>query len=306
MTSLLLRRILVFREVARHASVTAAARALHVSQPAVTAQIRELERDLGMALVERAGRGVRLTQSGETLLSLVDRMMAIERQGLEEIAATRGLVRGSLTVSASETPGNYLVIRALEELRRRFPGVHLRMDITTSHVALRSVLDGSAEIGLIEADLGERALERTAICETDLVFVVSRRDPLRRKRISLDDLRRATFVMRDRSAALRDRIERILRGVGIDPVIGFEFSSTEAVKRAVQAGLGVSFVPRIAAAREIAEGGLVPRPLSLPSPRKRAVRLAHVIWCVRRRDRRHSAAEDAFLGILKRTGRSFR
>lgn len=291
--TLTLSRLKILRAIAEERSVTGAARKLHVTQPAVSAQLRELERGLDVALVERAGRGVVLTEAGRTLAEHATRILEVEGEALRAVARLRGMEAGRLAVGASETPGHYLLLDAVADFHRRYPSVAIEIAIAPSARISRQVIDGVLELGLVEGLVDDEALIRRRYRDDELELIVAPGDPLAAKaRVTADDLAPRDFVMREKGSAVRATVDAALARAGIAPSVGLEFSSTEAVKRAVAAGLGISFVPQASLAIERAAKSLVTPPLSGIEIRRR-------LWLIRAARHRPSPAAEAFMAMIR-------
>lgn len=291
---LTLARLEVFRAVVEARSLTGAARRLHVSQPAISAQLRELERGLGLPLVERAGRHFALTEAGRTLAEHGARILDLEEETRRAVARIRGVETGRLAVGASETPGHYMLLEHLGEFQRLYPDIALRVDIAASAEIARRVVDGTLELGLIEAVIDDPALLRSRYVDDDLVLILAPDDPLASaRRLDAEQIAAAPMVMREPGAGLRATIVSAMARAGVVPRIALELGSTEAVKRAVAAGLGLALVPQVSVAVEIADRRLATVPILGLETRRR-------LWQIRAARHRPSPAAEAFLALLLR------
>ena len=282
-----------FHAVAEAGSVTLGAERLMVSQPAVSKQVKELERALQTRLFDRWAKGVRLTASGEVLADYARRVFGLLAEAEAAMADASAMRRGSLAVGASPTLGTYLLPRALVYFRRRFPGVSLRLEVENSHVLRGRLLDGSLDLGLTEADVSWPDLETRVLMQDELVPIAPPRHPLARKRnVTPEMLCREPFVVRDTGSATRSLVERSLAAAGhaITPVLSL--GSTEAVKQAVAAGMGVAMVSRLAVAGDVAAGRLVVLKVN-------GLTVRRPVYDVRPRGRSESKAAAAFRCILK-------
>jgi DNA-binding transcriptional LysR family regulator len=286
-------RLQTFRAVVSAGSVTGAARILHVTQPAVSGALRLLEREVGADLLDRSSRRLALTEAGRVLLEHAERLLAIRDEALHAIRELGAGERGRLAVGASETPGHYLLLPFLGRFRKRHPGIALQVVVSNSPTVLQRVADGSIDVGFVEGEPGDPSLTRRLFRTDRLRLILPARDPLAsRRRISAADLARRDFVMRDPGSAVRTTVDDALRKAGIAPRIALEFSNTEAVKRAVAAGLGISFIPEASIAPEVSSGRLVARDVPGLVIRRR-------LWIVRHARRRLSAGAGAFLEMLE-------
>jgi DNA-binding transcriptional LysR family regulator len=173
-----LNHLRVFHAVAESASLTAAARVLKVSQPAVSKQLGDLEEALGVRLVDRLPRGVRLTDAGRTLAEHATRIFGIEQLAQAELAAQLGLERGTLAIGASTTIGSYLVPRVLGELHREHPDLRLEMQIGNTAQVHELVRRHEIELGLTEGLVAEPDLATRVFEHDDMVAIASPGDPV--------------------------------------------------------------------------------------------------------------------------------
>lgn len=285
-------RLLVFHAVVESGGVTAAARRLHVSQPAVSGRIRDLERRLGVELFARGRRSPVLTEAGTRLLETVQRLLAVEQDGLASLQAIGNLEAGRLSVATSETPGHHYLLPLLARYRGLHPGIALKLDVSNSPLVLQRVVDGSHDLGFIEGDLSHPAVARNAFRRDPLRLVVSPRHPLAsRTRLRLAEVLAHDLVMRDVGSAIRTQVDDLFRRANLTPRVAAELNSTEAVKRAVAARLGISFVPTESSRREVSSG-------ALRSPKVLGADLRRTIWQIQRRNEAPSSATRAFLQLL--------
>jgi DNA-binding transcriptional LysR family regulator len=288
-----LHHLAVFHAVAETGGVTPAAERLMVSQPAVSKQVKELERALGTRLFDRHAKGVRLTNPGTILADYARRIFALAAEAEGAMSDVSSLRRGSLAVGASPTLGTYLLPKALVYFRQRFPGVRLQLEVGNAHLLRGRLLDGALDLALTEADARWPEFESRVLFEDELVAVSHPRHPLARKRqVSPEELCREPFVVRETGSQTRSLVERVLADAGhaVTPVLSV--GSTEAVKQAVAAGLGVAMVSKLVVATDIVDGRLAELRVKELSVR-RAVRV------LRPRGRTESKAAHAFGCILE-------
>lgn len=260
------RRLEIFRAVAREASFSRAGLALHLSQSAVSQQIAALELELGGALFDRSRRRVRLTPSGAALLNRVDVLLGDFAQARRAVAAARGAVEGELRVAASRTVGTYMLPRLLATLGRRHPTLRLEISIENSERVVRTLLAGHADIGYVEDTIAHPAVVLTPLLEDELQIVAGAAHRFAGlEAVPLDDLAAESLVVREAGSGTRRVAEEHLQAAGLrlDALhIAAELTGIEAIKAAVEAGLGVSILSRATLAKELALGTLVARPLA--------------------------------------------
>lgn len=247
----------VFAAVADAGSFTRASVALHLSQPAVSKAVKGLERELGMPLLERGPRAVRLTDAGSTLISRARELFAVERSAEEELRALRGLEGGRVRVGASTTIATYLLPPILAGFRARYPAVRLRLVSANTRAIATLVLERRVDVALVEGPVAHTRLELRRWRADELVVIVPAGHRLaRRRNLTLAQLAAEPFIVRERGSGTRDVAERAFAARGIHPPVALTLSSTEAIKQAVAAGLGLAVVSRAAASDQLALGQL--------------------------------------------------
>jgi DNA-binding transcriptional LysR family regulator len=232
---------------------------LRISQPAVSKQLADLESSLGVALVDRLSRGVRLTAAGEVLGRHARRLFQEEEAAETALRSLLGLELGQLAVGASTTIGNYIVPPLFGELHKSHPGVTLELQIANATRIQEQLLEGLLDVGLSEGFVAGGALAIEVFAHDEMVLILAPSHPLASsasRRIHRDDLSRLPFIVRERGSGTRDVVEDALgrRGISIEPVMSL--GSTEAVKNAVANGLGAAFVSRLTLDLELASGRL--------------------------------------------------
>jgi DNA-binding transcriptional LysR family regulator len=245
----------LFHAVAQAGGISRGAEQARVSQPAVSKQIRDLEDALKVRLLERLPRGTRLTEAGRLLADYAARLSALEREAERAIEEFRGIKRGRLAIGASTTVGAYLLPRVLGAFHQRFPRIELQLEIANTDDIQKLLKTGVIEIGMTEGIGEAEDLDSRIFHQDELVAIGPPSHPLLRKqRVGARDLCREPFVLREQGSGTRAVIEQALgkRDLSVRPVLSL--FSTEAVKRAVIAGLGVAIVSRLAISLELQLG----------------------------------------------------
>jgi DNA-binding transcriptional LysR family regulator len=254
-----LAHLAVFHAVASEGSVSRGAERLMVSQPAVSKQLRQLERSLGASLFDRLPKGVRPTAAGELLAGYARRIFALEAEAAEALAELRGMRRGSISVGASTTIGVYLLPEIFVRYRRAYPDVRMHMEVANSEVIRRRLVEGAIDVGLTEGIVEGDELDSTVFLRDELVPIAAPGHPLARGKrpVPAAMLCREPFVVRETGSGTKSVVERALaeRGLSVTPVMSL--GSTEAIKRAVAAGVGVAIVSRLTVQQELQLGRLV-------------------------------------------------
>ena len=248
-----------FHAIAAAGSVTGAARALQVSQPAISKQLGELELAIGARLVDRLPRGVRLTVAGRALAEHAARIFASEHAAEVELAALVGLGRGQLAIGASTTVGSYLVPAVFGAFHLQHPELRLELQIANTAAVHDLVRRQIVELGLTEGlaptdpDLASGVFSRD-----EMVAIAAPDDPvLAQAPLTARQLAAQPFILRERGSGTREVIEEAFarKRLRLEPIMSL--GSSEAVKHAVGARLGVAMVSSLAAERELASGALV-------------------------------------------------
>jgi DNA-binding transcriptional LysR family regulator len=287
-----LHQLSVFRAVARHQSFTRAAEELYISQPAVSAHVRELERLYGVELFEHVGRRVRLTEAGRLLAEYADRLLALVEESRRALDELKGLERGHLAVGASTIPGAYFLPEVLGRFQERHPGVEVALRIADTHQVLGMLRRGEVDLAVVGESREEDGLRRQPYRSDELVLVVSPRHRWARDGLTdVAELGAAAFVLREQGSSTRENAEALLRRVGVVPRVAMEWASTEAIKKAVQAGLGVSILSANAVELEVTQG-------LLALVRHPDLRCRRQFYLVSHEDRRLSPAARAFAALL--------
>ena len=288
-----LHQLTIFAAVAKHASFTRAARELHLTQPAVSAQIKQLEQSLGARLLDRSGKMVRLTEAGSVLAQRAERILAQVEQLREDMDDLRGLRRGHLHVGASTTPGVYLLPKVVAEFRRLHPAIHIDLTISNTLVLEEKIARNELDLGFAGGHLTREELLTEPFAEDELVVIASPAHRFATTRDAcLGEVLHEEFVGREAGSATWQCVETWLRSLRAQLNVVLRLGSPEAVKRAVAAGLGISILSRCAVAWE-AEAGL------LAIPKVRGFSLKRQLQVVRHKDRAPSAASAAFVALAR-------
>ena len=261
----------LFRAVAEAGGFSRAAAGVHVSQPAISMQVAELEAALGAPLFDRLPRGVRLTDAGETLLGYARRIATLEIEAERAMRELRGLQRGRLALGASTTIGSYLLPAVLGEFRRRHPAIELALTIGNTDDIKQRLIDRTLDLGLTEgAPPEDEELSARVFYGDELIVIAPPGHPFaapapgkkQPRSITSQQLCAQPMIVREPGSGTREVIDRALAvsGARVGNVT-LTLSSTEAIKRAVAAGLGLAVVSRLCVGLELAGGLLVEVPV---------------------------------------------
>jgi DNA-binding transcriptional LysR family regulator len=238
-----LRQLTLFEAVARHLSFTRAAEELHLSQPAVSMQVRQLEEAAGLPLFEKLGKRIHLTEAGREMFHYCQGINQQLREVEEVMAALKGVKRGHLRISVATT-ANYFATRLLASFTREYPGTTFALEVTNRKTLLRRLADNQTDLVIMGKPPEGLELEAEAFMENPLVVIAPPDHPLtgKRKSIPLARIQEETFVVREMESGTRIAMERFFAARGVVLRAGMEMTSNEAIKQAVEAGLGLGIV----------------------------------------------------------------
>jgi LysR family transcriptional regulator, transcriptional activator of the cysJI operon len=250
-------RLKVFRAVAEHLNFRKAAEHLFLTQPAVTLQIKALENDLGARLFDRTGGHIFLTAQGSVLLRYANRIAALVADAEHELGTDDGKVLGELSLGVSTTIAQYVLPRLLGAFLGENPRVQFSLHSGNTAEIVQLLLDNKVSVGLIEGPARERSVHTEPFMEDELVLITSR--DAESERFSRTQLLASNLLMREQGSGSRRVVEIALEKAGFKlkhfkKVM--DLDSTEAIKSAVEAGLGVGFVSRWAITKELELGAL--------------------------------------------------
>lgn len=289
-----LNQLKVFCEVVERNGFTRAAEALYLTQPAVSRQVRELEKHFGVELFEQIGKRIYPTEAGNTLYTYARQVFHTLDDLEVEVNQLKGLKAGHLRIAASATAGTYLLPSLLGRFTRKYPGVEVTLEIHNSQQVEQRLLEyQQLDLGVIEQPVHEDALYSVPFLTDELVVIVSADHPFAgRETISVAELRDERFILREEGAGTRTLLDEEFARLDIRMKTAMQLGGAAAVKQAVAAGLGISVVSVRAIQLELAAG-------TLKAVRCPEMRLTRDVRYVHHRDKRLSRAASAFLDILK-------
>jgi DNA-binding transcriptional LysR family regulator len=273
--------------VARHASFSRAAGELGVTQPAVSMQVRQLEEALGQPLLERVGKRAFPTHAGEVLLAHAARAFHELDAGVERVQQLRGVVAGRVRVGTSASISIYLLPPFLRRYRSRYPATELVVVTGNAPEITRAVVENELDLGIVSLPIRDRELAMTPFFDDELVAIAAPQPRWRRRRsISADELARETLILYEPGGTVRRVIDAWFRRGRTAPVRPMELGNTEAIKKLVEAGLGLSVTSWFSVKADVRARLLTAMRLE-PS-------LVRKIGVVRRRDKPSTPALAAF------------
>jgi DNA-binding transcriptional LysR family regulator len=290
------RQLAAFCAVVERKSFSQAAERLGVTQPAVSLQVRSLEKRLGRKLLDRSGRRVEPTEAGLALYRGAQRMLALEGQLIEELdAGEAGEVRGTLEVGASTGPGSTVVPILLCEFRRENPAVAVSLSISDTQSVVEQVAERELELGVVGAARRHRGVVFEPFFRDEVVLACPPGHRFAGRTVSLEELREEPLIVMQEGAGVRQVIEDELRRAGtrlrdLEPRL--ELGLQESAKSAVAAGYGVTFISRAAIEADLAAG-------TLATARVKGIEPVREISLVRSAGRSPTRAAEAFLEFAR-------
>lgn len=291
-----LHHLRVFAVVGQLGGIGVAARAIGVSQPAVSRSIRELETELGLRIIERGTNGVVLTAAGRELYEHAQAVIAAERAAEEAMSAVRGLARGTLHVGASTTIATYVLPPLIGAFTRHHPGIELRLSAVHTRILVPLVRQHQVDVALAEAPVADRRIVVRRWITDEMVVIASPSHALAERArngelIPPSALDEELLILREPESGTRDLVLRGLSAANIAPSRTMAVDGTEVIKQLVAEGVGVAVVSRDAVADQVSLGRLV----TLQVAGLTIMRPFNRLTVLRRKP---SAAARAFLALL--------
>jgi DNA-binding transcriptional LysR family regulator len=289
------RQLKIFEAVARHLSFSRAAEELHLTQPAVSMQVKQLEAQAGLALVEQVGKKIHLTEAGTEVarfaLDVASRMKDCE----DTLAAIRGVSGGRLHLAVVST-AKYFAPRLLSEFSRRHPGVTVKLSVTNREQVIGELQANQVDLAIMGRPPRGLDVEATAFARHPHGIIASPDHPLaRRRHLELARLAGENFLIREPGSGTRMSMERVFAEHGVKLASSMELASNETIKQAVMAGMGLAFLSLHTVGLELAAGKLV----RLDVRGTPVTRDWHVVF---RKGKRLSPLAESFRAFLARDG----
>jgi len=290
------RQLAAFCAVVDRRSFSQAAEQLGVTQPAVSLQIRSLEKRLGQRLFHRSGRRVEPTEAGLRLYRSAQRLLALEQQLLEEVAGDgEGELKGRLEIGCSTGPGATVLPLLLCQFREANPAVTISLSVNDTQHVVDAVARRELELGVVGAATRHRGVSFEPFFRDEVVLAVPPKHAFAGKTVGLDDLRQETLILMQEGAGVRQMVEDELRHAGLrvrDLDVRLELGLQESVKAAVAAGHGITFISRSSMEPELTAG-------SLAAARVKGLDPTREISLVRSTGRTPSRIADAFVEFAR-------
>jgi DNA-binding transcriptional LysR family regulator len=284
-----LRQLEVFLATARYENVTRAAQALSMSQSAASGSLRELENQFDVRLFDRLGKRLQLSELGRQLRPQVESLLE-QARALEQALAGEEVV-GRLQIGATLTIGNYIAVNMIADFRQHYPQADIVLQVANTETIAEQVASFELDMGLIEGELQYQNLDIVHWRRDELVVFAAPGHPLAHTRaLSDQDLLALPWIVRERGSGTRQAFDRAMHGILTDLHIAMELQHTEAIKRAVEAGLGVGCLSQICLAEAFKRGTLVPLAVPGRDFRREWFLITH-------REKYHSAALKQWLAL---------
>ncbi len=284
--------LITFLEIAKQGSFSRAGQKLYRSQPAVSAQIRQLEQEYGQKLFDRVGKSVRLTVAGETLLEYANRLLTLRNESLRAVADQATSPRGTLAVGANEATCLYVLPDIFAEYSRRYPSVQISIYRNFSHKVLEKVEDGTVDVGIVTMPVRSPSLKVHPIFRDRLMLMVAPSNPL----ASLKSARTADIagqpLIFPKTGFTRQVLDKQFRPYRSHLRIAMELASVGMIKKFVAAGLGVSLISESFAQDEVRAGQVKLIPVS-------DMEISRELGIVYRRDRTLPRSAAAFVALVR-------
>lgn len=253
-------KLKVFCTVAETKSFSKTSEIIHLTQPAVSLQIQALEEIYETKLFDRSSSFINLTPSGEILYKYAKDILNLYAETEKEIGKITGLIKGSITIGASTTIGNYVLPTLIADFRKKHPKIKINVFIGNTKRIVDLLNSGGVDIGLVEGETLKHKMKTDPIITDELTFIVPPFHPWAKKKVvSILEVTKEPFILREEGSGTRQMIEKYLSSHGIntgDMRIALVLGSTESIKEAVESGMGISIVSKWAARKEVKYGSL--------------------------------------------------
>jgi DNA-binding transcriptional LysR family regulator len=290
------RQLQAFCEVVERRSFSQAAERLGVTQPAVSLQVRALEKRLGTQLLDRSGRRVEPTEAGLKLYRSAQRLLALEEEIVNELAEdATGELSGTLAIGASTGPGGVVLSTLLCRFAEQHPQLHVALSVFDTQTVIERVADRSLELGVVGAAPRHRGVEYESFVHDTVVLVCPPGHPFAGRTVTFAELREQNLILMQEGAGVRQMLEEELRRAGTrlrDLDVRIELGLQESVAHAVRAGYGVTFISRTSVEADLVAGTLV-------EARVEGLELEREIHLVRAAGRTETRAARAFVAFAR-------
>ncbi len=289
-------KLKVFCTVAETKSFSKTSEIIHLTQPAVSLQIQALEEIYETKLFDRSSSFINLTPSGEILYRYAKDILTLYAEAEKEIGKITGLIKGSITIGASTTIGNYILPTVIANFKKTHPKIKINLLIGNTKRIVDFLNSGIIDLGLVEGETSRHKMKIDSIIPDELSFIVPPFHPWAKKKVvSILEVTKEPFILREEGSGTRQMIEKYLSSHGIntsDMRIALVLGSTESIKEAVESGIGISIVSKWAARKEVKYGSL-----KLITPKEEKILRSFSL--IMQKNAVLSHAVDEFLAYLK-------
>jgi DNA-binding transcriptional LysR family regulator len=284
-------QLTTFLEVAKQGSFSRAGQKVFRSQPAVSAQIRQLEQEYGEKLFDRIGKTVKLTPAGEVLFEYANRLLTVRSESLRAVADQRNTPRGTLAIGANEATCLYVLPDVFAQYHQQYPKVQISVYRNFSHKILQKIDEGAIDLGIVTLPVNAPSLEVLPIFRDRLMLMVSTNHPLSRKpAVRVNEVAEFPLIF-PKTGFTRQVLDKLFRPYRSHLQVSMELASVGMIKRFVAANLGASLISASYAADEVRAGEAKLIPLQ-------GVELWRELGLVYRRDRSLPRAAHSFIDLM--------
>lgn len=285
----------VFKKVAEEKSFSKAAEDLYLSQPGVSLQIRNLEKEFGTKLIYRSSKHVELTPAGEILYQQASQIINLYTQVKEEINQIQRVVTGSLRIGASFTIGEYILPKLVGQTAAKYPNLDISVTIANTEEITQDLSQNRLDIGLLEGRVSATEFILEQFMEDEMVLIAPPGHPLAMVNVvTVKDMKNQIWILREAGSGTRAFSNYYIRTLNLNVQHSYVFSSNKGVKAAVVSGLGIALVSRLIVEKELSGGEVVVIPVE-----QDAIRLAREFVIARNLDNFSTKAAEVFLTELR-------
>lgn len=285
-------QLFIFKTVADKKNFSRAGELLNITQPAISQHIQALEEYYGVKLFERSSKKVELTQAGAILYNYALEILGLHQVAKRAVSDLVDTVTGKLIIGASLTIGEYVLPRLLATFARKYPDVDYSVWVGNSEQIHDRTREGTIDIGLVEGAMDDPQLNMITFLPDELVLVAPMHHPLStRTAVSREDLKECVFVIREEGSGTRVSVEEFFLKAGFRPERIITLGSTQAIKEAVEAGLGITILSRWCLRKELLLG-------SLKILKVKGVEIPRWFFLIRLKDKFQSRASDEFVKFI--------
>lgn len=250
--------LMVFLEAAECGNFSETGRNLHLSQPAISQKIDNLQKHFGTKLFYRDGRCMQLTETGQALIPLAKELISVARRVDETMISLQGEVIGEMNLGCSTASGKYLLPSLIAQFRSRYPSVRINVQVTNRNIVFENLLSGDFALGISSKKILHQDLEYAKFFQDEVILIVPSSHPWsRRDQIKPEEIMSEPIILREENAGTRDVFLKALleHGISLDMLnVAMELGNAEAIEMAVEQGIGIAFISRLAAARGLELG----------------------------------------------------